>query len=473
MRAELAYVFRHALLRDAAYSLQLPGDRAKLHELAFYLIEDAFGGRAPEPPPLDPSHAQDANVHATDSVALELADHALLAGAGMDGPPRLLALRCRYLQRGADHAARHFQAEACATAWQQLSGHLAGVPRAEALRRAAMVLFQAGYAQRGQALLLAALQTDFGDRSYEGVLLLDQGNICLQTGRVSEAEALYEKALAIHREFGATRGEGIALGNLGIVCMNTGRMQRAEELTLQALVLHRKAGNRNSEGTSLSILASICQDTGRLAQAEEANLQALAIHREIGNRRSEGVVLGNLAGVYSQKGEAALAEHSSMEALEIHREVGNRRGEGISLGNMAVVFLNAGKLAEAERTTVAALAIHREVGNRRSEGVALGELAYMQWYTGRLAAAERGFTQALAIHGEISNRRYVATHGCAYALCLLDLGRQPEARERWLAGFAALREMGDVAEAERRAAEMRRTCAKVGVPAFDEPAAGA
>ncbi|MBI2923414.1 MAG: hypothetical protein HYY18_20340, partial [Planctomycetes bacterium] len=37
--AELAYVFRHALVRDAAYHLQMPGDRARLHGLAFALIE--------------------------------------------------------------------------------------------------------------------------------------------------------------------------------------------------------------------------------------------------------------------------------------------------------------------------------------------------------------------------------------------------------------------------------------------------
>ncbi|KAF0246286.1 MAG: hypothetical protein FD180_774, partial [Planctomycetota bacterium] len=51
--AETAYLFRHALMRDAAYQLQLPGDRARLHGLAFALIEGFCGGRPPEPPPLD------------------------------------------------------------------------------------------------------------------------------------------------------------------------------------------------------------------------------------------------------------------------------------------------------------------------------------------------------------------------------------------------------------------------------------
>lgn len=51
--AETAYLFRHALLRDAAYELQMPGARATLHGLAFSLMEAAVGSRAPEPPTLD------------------------------------------------------------------------------------------------------------------------------------------------------------------------------------------------------------------------------------------------------------------------------------------------------------------------------------------------------------------------------------------------------------------------------------
>ncbi|KAF0240627.1 MAG: hypothetical protein FD180_4842 [Planctomycetota bacterium] len=39
MNSETAYLLRHALLRDGAYQLQLPGDRARLHRLAFKAIE--------------------------------------------------------------------------------------------------------------------------------------------------------------------------------------------------------------------------------------------------------------------------------------------------------------------------------------------------------------------------------------------------------------------------------------------------
>jgi hypothetical protein len=52
MSAESTYFFRHALLRDAAYQLQLPGDRASLHALALEAMEGLSGGPPPAPPPL-------------------------------------------------------------------------------------------------------------------------------------------------------------------------------------------------------------------------------------------------------------------------------------------------------------------------------------------------------------------------------------------------------------------------------------
>jgi predicted ATPase len=56
--AEQAYSFRHALVQEAAYQLQLPSERARLHLIALQAIERGFGEKPPELPPIeDPDEA--------------------------------------------------------------------------------------------------------------------------------------------------------------------------------------------------------------------------------------------------------------------------------------------------------------------------------------------------------------------------------------------------------------------------------
>ncbi|MEK7467065.1 MAG: hypothetical protein AAB074_06580 [Planctomycetota bacterium] len=135
MTAEKAYLFRHALLRDAAYQLQLPGDRARLHALAFAVIEALAGGRAPEPAPLDAVEEVTLQPHATVAFAQELALHARLAeverGLKVDpihSRPRI-ALQRLYLRRAAEHADKQFRPEVSRLLWERHAALVkAGVP---------------------------------------------------------------------------------------------------------------------------------------------------------------------------------------------------------------------------------------------------------------------------------------------------------------------------------------------------------
>ena len=430
--AETAYLFRHALLRDAAYEVQLPSDRARLHELAFCLIEEAFGGRAPEPPPLDAIDPQKLEPHPTDLVAHELARHASLAIESLEPPSHELeAGRLLYLRRAAEHADKQFRTDSAVQCWQELAVRLAGTAQAEALRRASIAWYSAG--------------------------------------RPKLAEPLARRALDTAREVGNRNLEGITLGNLALVYDQTGRVDLAEQTTQQALALHRENGNRRLQGFELGNLAGVFRESGRLAQAEQTFQQALAIHREVGDRRAEGVALGNLAGGYRVTGRLTEVEPTFQRALAIHREVGNRRSEGIVLGNLANAYRESGRIEQAELTYQHALAIHREVGNRRSEGITLGNLANVYKDANRIEEAERTAMQALAIAREVGNRRFEGIHLCTFGLLELDRRRPGRAREVWRQGETILRELNDTGQLEHQTNAMREACEKAGVPDFDVP----
>lgn len=507
--AETAYLFRHALLRDAAYELQLPTARARLHELAFLLIENTWGGRAPSPPALEAAQPEPCAPHPADAVAQELADHARMARANRESGLDLASLERLYLHRGALAASRLYRHDDAIRCWKALSKLLQGAAAAEALRLAGDTASQVGRLSDAHSLLAESLSTACAccAESVEAKAHANLAGMYTVDGKHELAQEYFEQALAIQRQLGNQREVGNTLGNLAKLLEAQGRNEQAERASLEALHLHRLTGNRRSEGVTLSILGQLYLNTGRVTEAEQHFTQALSVHREIGNRRSEGIVLGQIAVLYRQTGRMQEAENSFGQALTLHRQVGNRPFEGMALGRRAVVYLNSGRTElarqdfesalaiarehgdvsqaavvlgnlavlhsqlgdfdQAEKLHLEALTLHRAVRNRAAEGTVLGNLGLLFQHTGRLELSENYFRQALQTHHEVSNHRMAACHGCDFALLRLLQGHAQEAKQRWLDAAAELRRLGDSAQLQRQRAFMLQACAAARVPPLD------
>ncbi|MCZ7607449.1 MAG: tetratricopeptide repeat protein [Planctomycetota bacterium] len=375
MHAENVYLFRHALLRDAAYQMQLPGERARLHDLSARLLEALFGGRPPLPPDLLARPAMKPQPHPTDAIAEELAEHLHLADL-----PALRDLRVLYLRRAAEHADAAFQHDSALRCWKQLAEMLPGAESIEALRRAAATAFYSGRMGEAENLSLqaAAAARQAADERAAGVALGGLVTVYLATARLELAESTQQEALALHRRSGDSASECVALGNLAMICNETGRVQEAEDGYLAALQAARKAGDRRYEGVLTSNLAIVLQTTGRAAEAVRMYRKALAIHREVGNRHSECVALANL-GIAARLGERhPESEQYFAEALAVAKQTGNLRVNGMVLDQLAALYRDTGRLQQAEQTLLQAIRIHREVQNRVAEAAARAGLVQTQ-----------------------------------------------------------------------------------------------
>ena len=378
MRAPFDYLFRHALLRDAAYQLQLPGDRARLHALAFAALEALAGGRAPEPPPLE-SGRDDYREHSSDRFARELAGHARLARPpdAAAGPEldEMRASQKLYLRRAAEHAERHFLNDESRDLWQQFAALLEGAARGESLRRAAAVANRAGEPRVAEALFSQALEVfrEAGCRRLEGIALGDLAIVNRVTGRVGPAGRCYEQALAISRELHDRHLEGVTLSNLGALFRAGGRIEEAASVLEQALAIHRERGDRHFEGLTLLNLGGLHLGEDQRVRAEEEYKQALVLYRALGDRRFEGVALGELATLYVDTGRLDKAALAFEEALSLHRETGHRRALGAHLCNRSLLFIALRQIDNARASWTQGSAILVEIGdtpeleNRRSE----------------------------------------------------------------------------------------------------------
>jgi tetratricopeptide (TPR) repeat protein len=427
--AETAYLFRHALLREAAYALQLPGDRAKLHAVALRLLQAVLD----TPPMPSPDQYGDRTFlpHPMDSAAEELAAHARIAqqAAGEDVP----ALR---------EAELHYQWRAALFARQRCDN-----------TRCIQILEAAG--QHGDV-----------DPVLKVRAMREHGWMLHTTGQPVPGRESLERALAVAREAACPVEEARILGILGLLCADAGNREEAMRLYHQALELQRKCAPPVDTSRTLTYLATGTRDDH--AACEAMFREAIELARQAGDLRSVGLALANLAVRQEDHGRRSEAEATYREALIIQRQVGNKRIEGIVLANLAGLLEVGDRLDEAEPLYEQALACHRQYGNRRSEGFALGNLATLFGRTGRPELARRSFEQALEIHRQQGARWNLAVHQCDYGVFEVGQGDLVRARELWRTGALALEKLGDRRELAEKREIMRKTCAKVGSPPLDQ-----
>lgn len=489
MFAELAYVFRHAVLRDAAYQLMPPADRAGLHLLAADWTESLLG----------------------ETAAPELADHLYTyrTFAGANADPR----EARYTELAALRAERNFaHAEALALRLRH-AGLADGPGRAESTRKAAVSAHTLG--RPGQALELLhraqALATAQGDTQCQARVGDNLGVVLSRLGQHENAQAMFRAALQAFRASNNREDESRVLCLLGSSLMRAGKVQSALEHMDQALAIARQTGNRRAEAIATGNRARPLQELGRLQDAIEARRRAIELDREIGLEPALAIDLGGLAGLLRTAGENQQARELFEAALALHRKVGDIHGEAVTLTNYALLLSSQGQSPRALAMFKQAAAVHAEEGNRADHAIALGniaaELLAMGQYEEAAAAQNRAADAAraagdalgvslmrieraelarrMARHAEAlpeleaaaaeldkpGTRDFCGVAHCTRALALLELGQVEPARGAWATGAAMLAECGDKAKLASRTAAMHKACARAGVPPLDLPGA--
>lgn len=461
--AETAYLFRHAVLRDAAYGLQLPTDRAAMHLLAYQLIESAFDGPAPEPAPLSHESSQ---PHPIDSVASELARHAQCALEGGFGSPE--SLRNSY-RRAAEYAERQFRHTEAREHWLQLAVHCAvqceEADRGWTLVRAARQAFFGGRVDESQQLLRDALELArrHANVALEARTLSTLGSVLRQTARGNETGLLYEQALTLQRQLNSPRTLAGDLGNLGIFYESVGQNEKAQALYLEALELSRKAGDAGQQARILGYLGDHFRDLGRMDEAYRYLMESMELQAKAGDRPEHALELERLGVWHAIKGNMAEAEASLTQAITMYREMGNHRSLGMALGNMGNLYADTGRLELAEATLLQALSIHEEVGNLSFQTNTLAGLGNAAMQRDNLAGALAYFERAMHL---LKYSRSIMTQGAAtlgYATCLALHGHRDEAAAAWEDGVSLLRKGGNVQELESQTVSMRAACTKAGI----------
>ena len=439
---DIAFRFKHGLIRDVAYGGMSKARRAEEHQAFAASVEDRARDELADIRAHHLEQAADLLAELGGTVPEDLARSAAeaLEGAGRRalrrgalGVARRTLLRAVELEPSPER--RYLAAHA---AWRLADVPSVGDEAGEALAEARA----AGRRDlEGRALVLLAdlaLHSEGNverahDLADEALAILPEGELAglydahaLITmifwwlgdgdGAMRHAEAMLDLA----HEAGRPELESLARTQLSAIAGVRGDVAGAIEFLEEAESLAESSGSREAMGYALAVHGRRFGES-ESDEAEDYLRRALEIFGEIGAAGRYGWTLSNLASVYYQRGDLRLAEKSFREAVRRLRQTHEQGFLVEAERGLAEVLVQQGKVDEADRLVADA---ERRVGRddvwtRASLLHARGLVLAAQ---GRTEEAESSFRQALEI---IEPTMYaILTREIRRSLELLDAERR-------------------------------------------------
>ena len=342
---EFRYIFKHALLRDAAYRMQLRARRQELHELALKALEIVY--------------KDDLSGHFS-----ELAYHAHAAG---------LAQTAFLYSLGAGNQAMHQYAAAEAVGHYRPAMDLLGQVDSNAEQRHQLcTLYGRALELTGDpAAALAHYQKmeqlahDLNDQSLELAALVAQGTI-RSTGNVMSdfelAEALGQKGLNLASSLNDKAAEAKIHWNLIHAYRLTGRYEEALASGLRAFELAQAFDLRRLMAYVANDLGTVYMGLGEMAKMLATSKRAVGLWRELENRPMliDGLATyGMTLALTGHFGEAlAIAE----EGIALSQAANNLWGEAFMRYSPALVHLQRMEIKAGLEHSKASLRLARKGG---------------------------------------------------------------------------------------------------------------
>jgi tetratricopeptide (TPR) repeat protein len=237
-----------------------------------------------------------------------------------------------------------------------------------------------------------------GDSRTEAALHQAESKMAYAGGRLGEAYASAEAALAASRAAGDDAGTTRALCSLAQVEAYRGHLTHADALFDEAARVAARAADPVLEYLALASGWNIAYQRRDLQRCLALCSRALTVAATVGDRQAEaqshgrlGITLGLIGGRWRES-----REHFA-EARRLYNESGNLAGSGGTLINQAVVEFRLGAFDRALAATEEAIELFDRANDLRGRITGLSNLALERGWIGDIAGAREAGEAALEL----------------------------------------------------------------------------
>ncbi|NOX63760.1 MAG: tetratricopeptide repeat protein [Chloroflexi bacterium] len=409
--SEIRYIFRHAMMRDSAYEMQLRTRLRELHGLAARAIEVVYADDLP-------SHYVDLAYHYEE--------------AEMDWQAR------HYLRLAADHSRDNYQNELALSLYERLLKYTPETDweRVEVHESRGDILATTGEHDRALAEYDTALEVMRHVRNGErtatrtAALFRKIGWAYLNKG---EYEMALEQLARARRAEGGRQTEETARIHIATaaVLYRQGKANAALASCEKGLAAARAFKDRADLAHGYMLRGTIHTGLGQFDEAIEDYQVSLALSQDLGDLVQQSKADNSLGAVYYYKGDWERAVYHYRRSLEIAEQIGFVDQQATVSNNLGEVHLIRGDFDEAEKRFLHSLATWRRTGFLLGVAISHRNLAQIAVYRRDWEGALDYLQQSLDTLAELGSRDWLTADVYRLAAeAYLGLGWWDKAREQ-------------------------------------------
>ncbi|MFQ5448054.1 MAG: tetratricopeptide repeat protein, partial [Saprospiraceae bacterium] len=384
---ELRYIFRHALLREAVYDMQLNTRLKELHRLIAEAIENLYAGNL-------------------EQRYVDLVFH--YEQAGVKSKLRL------YLQKGADYARAYFQNHQALHFYNKLL-HLIEKEnnheeRASILLKKGSILELIGQWEECEAIYREALAEARKSQKSEllGSVNNRLGYLLMLKGNYEEADEFLETAAAFFGSIHHNKGISKVYGNLGTLYFRQGKYEDAKLYFIRSIQLAQLYKHSASNAQIVATLGLTYMNLGKYEDGIRWQQSQLDLCKQVNDRQGMATLYVNMGIVYFEKGDYDEALECYQKGLALSEELGNKQLTSIAIGCIGNVFQHKGKFDLAMQHFERDLSLVEELGDPQGISIALGLIGELYSVMGEFDKAISYMQRNLSIGEELGYQKGVA-----------------------------------------------------------------
>ena len=411
---ELRYIFRHTLLRDAIYDMQLKTRLRELHLIIAKAIEKIYS-------------------ESLEERYIDLAFHYEQADDNMNTNI--------YLKKAGDYAGRNFQNQQALDLYDKLAA------RTNDAEEKSQLLIR-----RGEILQLVGrwddAETCFQQANYEatttGSLLLKGhscnaiGTLLMLKGEYLEAKKYLESGASFFEQIVDYQGIMNSYGKLGNLYFRQGEYDNAKDYFVKSIAIGRE-NNLRSNPQIVSNLGLTYMNKGDYTEGVRCQEEELVICEIEDDTVGMATICVNLGIVYSEKNDDKAALEYLERGCSLAQQLGNKQLTSIAFGCLGNLWLKKGDFETAADYLEKDLKMTEELGDRQGIAIA-SELI------GKLHAAKGDFSVALTFHETSLNICRQINYQKGVAKALQSLGETHNYLTDYLVALRCLDEAIDIAK---------------------------